>query len=84
VSSTVVRLRGEAQLTHSLGGRIDIRNDEIPAEYLEAAKVKRAELVEAIAEVDDELTEAWLEEREITPVELGVRPPTVLSCRGLR
>ncbi|TNY20624.1 putative nuclear condensin complex protein [Rhodotorula diobovata] len=50
---------------------IDIRNDEIPAEYLEAAKVKRAELVEAIAEVDDELTEAWLEEREITPVELG-------------
>jgi len=54
---------------------IDIRNDEIPAQYLESAQAKRAELVEAIAEVDDELTEAWLEEREITPIELGVRPP---------
>ncbi|GAA5916677.1 hypothetical protein JCM8208_003899, partial [Rhodotorula glutinis] len=50
---------------------IDIRNDEIPAQYLESAQAKRAELVEAIAEVDDELTEAWLEEREITPIELG-------------
>ncbi|GAA5833983.1 hypothetical protein JCM9279_004182 [Rhodotorula babjevae] len=50
---------------------IDIRNDDIPAEYLDSAQAKRAELVEAIAEVDDELTEAWLEEREITPIELG-------------
>ena len=27
---------------------IDIRNDEIPAQYLESAQAKRAELVEAI------------------------------------
>ncbi|GAA6050465.1 hypothetical protein JCM3770_002610 [Rhodotorula araucariae] len=58
---------------------IDVRTDDIPAQYVEAAQAKRAELVEAVAEVDDELTEAWLEEREITPLELtaAIRRATI-------
>ncbi|GAA5995084.1 Mef1p [Rhodotorula paludigena] len=58
---------------------IDVRHDEIPAQYAEMAQTKRAELVEALAEVDDEIAEAWLEEREITPVELvaAIRRATI-------
>ncbi|BGP28644.1 Elongation factor G, mitochondrial [Rhodotorula toruloides] len=58
---------------------ITVRQDEIPAEYVEAAKAKRAELVETLAEVDDEIADAWLEEREITPVEMAnaVRRATI-------
>ncbi|GAA6004330.1 hypothetical protein JCM10207_000672 [Rhodosporidiobolus poonsookiae] len=49
---------------------INVRTDEIPAQYLEAAQAKRAELVETLAEVDDAIADAWLEEREILPEEL--------------
>lgn len=45
---------------------------EIPAEFLEAATAKRAELIETLAEVDDEIAEAWLDEREIAGVEIAV------------
>ncbi|GAA6059088.1 hypothetical protein JCM10212_002059 [Sporobolomyces blumeae] len=48
---------------------ITVRSGEVPEKYVEAAKAKRAELVEALAEVDDEIAEAWLEEREIKPEE---------------
>ncbi|KAK4058166.1 Elongation factor G, mitochondrial [Microbotryomycetes sp. JL221] len=50
---------------------INVKTEEIPAEFIEAAKAKRAELVENLAEVDDEIADAWLEEREITPEELS-------------
>ena len=50
-----------------------ITTGEIPAQFLEAANAKRAELIETLAEVDDELAEAWLDEREITGAEIAVR-----------
>lgn len=50
-----------------------VKSGEIPTEFMEAAIAKRAELVETLAEVDDEIADAWLEEREITPEELAVR-----------
>lgn len=51
---------------------ITVRSGEVPEKYVEAAKAKRAELVESLAEVDDEIAEAWLEEREIKPEEFVV------------
>jgi elongation factor G len=52
--------------------RINVTSGEIPAEFMDAAIAKRAELVETLAEVDDEIADAWLEEREIAPDELAV------------
>ena len=43
---------------------------DIPEEYLEQVKVRRAELVEAIAETDDTLMEKFLNEEEISVNEL--------------
>lgn len=43
-----------------------IRLEEIPEEYLAAAKEKRDTMIDAISMFSDELTEAVLEEREIT------------------
>src|SRR5262249_53101639 len=48
----------------------DIRIEPIPAELVEAAQQARAELVEAIAETDEELTLRYLEEEEISNDEL--------------
>ena len=48
-----------------------VTSGEIPAEFLEAAKAKRAELIETLADVDDALADAWLEEREISGVEIA-------------
>ncbi|SCZ90436.1 BZ3500_MvSof-1268-A1-R1_Chr1-3g01989 [Microbotryum saponariae] len=58
---------------------MNVRADEIPTEFMEAAQAKRAELVEALAEVDDEIADAWLEEREISSSELAdaIRRATV-------
>lgn len=60
-----------------------VRSDVIPEEFLAAATAKRAELIETLAEVDDEIADAWLEEREISGLEIAVRdyrellnPPT--------
>ncbi|SCV68476.1 BQ2448_597 [Microbotryum intermedium] len=50
---------------------IHVRADDIPAEFMEAALAKRAELIETLAEVDDEIADAWLEEREISSGELA-------------
>lgn len=52
---------------------ITVTSGDIPAEFLEAATAKRAELIETLAEVDDELAEAWLDERDITGLEIAVR-----------
>ena len=51
---------------------MNVTSGEIPTEFLDAATAKRAELVETLAEVDDEIADAWLEEREIAPDELAV------------
>src|SRR5204862_7458055 len=43
---------------------------DIPAEHQEAAGAARTELIEAVAEYDDELMEDYLEEKEIEPARL--------------
>ncbi|EPQ30014.1 uncharacterized protein PFL1_02687 [Pseudozyma flocculosa PF-1] len=59
-----------------------VESDDIPAAYLEQAKQKRAELIEQLAEVDDEMTEIFLEEREPTLDELAaaIRRATI-ACQ---
>ena len=68
--------------------------EDIPAEYLERAQEARTQLIEAVAEYDDELMEDYLEERPIEPERLkadlrkatldfhgGERPPlTPVLC----
>lgn len=44
-----------------------VRAEEIPQNLLEEAKAKREELIDAASLFSDELTEAILEEKEITP-----------------
>ncbi|CAM3232904.1 elongation factor G [Vagococcus fessus] len=55
--------------TNDLG--TDIREEEIPAEYLELATEWREKLVEAVAETDEELTMKYLEGEEISIEELN-------------
>jgi elongation factor G len=48
----------------------DIREEEIPAELLDKAKEWRTKLIEATAEVDDQIAETFLAEKEPTAEEL--------------
>jgi elongation factor G len=50
----------------------ELVEQEIPAELLEEAQKARAEMIEKIAETDDELTHKFLEGREISNKELKV------------
>lgn len=50
---------------------IIVTSGDIPAEFLAAAEAKRAELVETLAEVDDEIADAWLDERVISGEEIS-------------
>jgi len=47
-----------------------VREDDIPAEYLHLAQARRADLVEKVAELDDALTDKFLEGEEISIPEL--------------
>ncbi len=57
----------------------DIREEEIPAELRSAAEQARNELIEMIAETDDELTLLYLEGQELSVEELkrGLRKATI-------
>ncbi|WP_322821223.1 elongation factor G [Chloroflexus sp.] len=57
----------------------DIREEEIPAELRSAAEQARNELIEMIAETDDELTLLYLEGQELTVEELkrGLRKAAI-------
>ena len=50
-------------------GLKDYEVKEIPADMVEAAEVARAEMLETIAEHDDEFMELWLEDPEAITVE---------------
>ena len=52
---------------------------DVPDDYLEAAKKKRAELVESVADVDDDIMEKYLDGEEITNDELraAIRKATI-------
>ncbi len=62
-----------------LGKNIEI--GDIPAEYQEAAEAARLELVERVAESDEELMMKYLEGEELTPEDLiaGLRAGTLSS-----
>ncbi len=48
----------------------DIRIEEIPADYVDAAKAARLAMIEAISEVDDILAEKFIAEEEPTEAEI--------------
>ncbi|MGB3161451.1 elongation factor G [Carnobacterium sp.] len=58
---------------------INIREEEIPAEYLELAQEWRLKLVEAVAETDEDLMERYLEGEEISQEDLkkAIRVATI-------
>ncbi|UZJ54866.1 hypothetical protein CBS101457_004186 [Exobasidium rhododendri] len=64
-------VRWKAVYNEGNKGIVVREEDEIPADLLEFAKEKKQELIEQLAEVDDEMTEIFLEEREPTMEELA-------------
>ena len=72
----LVTMRAEIY-TNDLG--TDIRDEEIPAEYMEQAEEWRTKLIEAIAETDDDLMEKYFAGEEITEAELkaAIRKATI-------
>jgi elongation factor G len=50
----------------------DMREEEIPAEYVEQAEEYRSAMIEAIAETDEELMEKYLEGEELSIEELRI------------
>jgi elongation factor G len=59
----------------------NIEQTEIPAEYLEEAQRRRAEMIEAIAETDEDMMLRYLEDEEISTDELkaALRKATINS-----
>lgn len=56
-----------------------VESDEIPADILDFAKQKRSELIEAVAEVDEGLSDLYLTDSEITVPDLvqAIRRATI-------
>ncbi|KAG8933508.1 Elongation factor G, mitochondrial [Tulasnella sp. 418] len=56
-----------------------VESDQIPADVLENAQAKRTELIETLAEIDDEIAELYLNEEEVTVSQLvaAIRRNTV-------
>jgi elongation factor G len=63
--------------TDDLGKNIE--SGEIPAELVERVEQYRHDLIEAVADFDDEIMQKYLDEQEITPAEIvrGLRKGTV-------
>ncbi|CQR24024.1 elongation factor G [Streptococcus varani] len=72
----LIKMKAEIY-TNDLG--TDIREEDIPAEYLEQAEEYREKLIEAVAETDEDLMMKYLEGEEITNEELmaGIRKATI-------
>ncbi|MBW1709249.1 MAG: elongation factor G [Deltaproteobacteria bacterium] len=61
----------------------DYRIEEVPADYKDEATRAREAMIEALAEVDDQIMEQYIEGQEITPLDIraGLRRATVdLKC----
>ncbi|MCK1227608.1 elongation factor G [Streptococcus uberis] len=72
----LIKMKAEIY-TNDIG--TDIREEDIPAEYVDQANEYREKLVEAVAETDEELMMKYLEGEEITNEELmaGIRKATI-------
>jgi elongation factor G len=60
----------------------DVREEEIPAKLVEEAKQHRHDLIETLSDFDDEIAEAFLEEKEVTEEKLKAVIRNV--CIGLK
>ncbi len=87
----LIRMKGIVWDELSLG--IDFKEVTIPKEYVEEAKLYRARLLESVAELDDRLTEKYLNGEEISEAEMkevirkatiGMRVVPVLCGAALR
>jgi elongation factor G len=60
-------------------GEVEHITGEIPPEFLEEAKKRREDLIESIAEVDDQMLISFVEQHEVTAVELkkAIRRATI-------
>ncbi|KAG8907508.1 Elongation factor G, mitochondrial [Tulasnella sp. 403] len=72
-------IRWKAIYNNGIKGAEIVESDEIPASVLESATTTRAELLEQLAEVDDDLAELYLNEQDITPSDISnaIRRATV-------
>lgn len=72
----LIKMKAE-MYTNDLG--TDIREEDIPEEYVELAEEWRTKLVEAVADTDEDLMEKYLEGEEISEDELkkAIRTATV-------
>jgi elongation factor G len=61
----------------------DIRVEEIPADYVDAANTARQEMLETLSLYSDELMEALLEEREVTAEEIKPIIRTAVLSRAV-
>lgn len=75
-------VRWKAVYNEGIKGNVVRETDDIPESVLELAKEKRQELIEQLSDVDDEMAEIFIEEREPTLDELAaaLRRATV-ACR---
>jgi len=73
----LVTMKARIWRDESLGAKFD--DGEIPAELLEQAQQYRTQMIEAISECDDELTNKYLEGEELTEAEImrGIRTATI-------
>jgi elongation factor G len=73
----LVRMKAITYKAEDLGAEMEI--GEIPADLLEAAKAEREKMVEAVAEMDDELTHKYLEGHDLSidDIKRGLRLGTL-------
>jgi elongation factor G len=69
--SGVVDLVNNKLLSYEKGGKGNGKPGDIPEELKDDVELARAELIEAVAEVDDELIEVYLEKGELTDEEFS-------------
>jgi elongation factor G len=72
-------IRMKAIYNEGAKGEVIVEKDEIPADLVELAKEKRQVLIEKLADVDDEMAEIFLDEREPTneQIKAAIRRATI-------
>ncbi|KAL1961020.1 hypothetical protein VTO42DRAFT_4908 [Malbranchea cinnamomea] len=72
-------IRMKAIYNQGAQGEIVVEKDEIPEKYRQVAQERRAKLIETLADVDDEIAELFLEEKEPTEqqIKAAIRRATI-------